>query len=147
LLAAGRRSSSKDLQPRNRDDKLPSPLANAAHLSGYFLTQVPRQNKQIIRPRLEHGRRSEHRDVRSRQQATLLVRAAVNDVAHEFRANAAVIEQRIPLGGGAVARDRLAGPLLFDEERKHLGLSGNNRLRQTRGGYQPIETSRAFLFA
>src|SRR5260221_14033708 len=87
----------------------------------------------------------EDRDMRARQELALLVRAAIHRVIDEIAAYAAVVEQRIALRGRAVADDRLASSLGFDEELEQLAFGALHPLRKAQIGAQLGEAEARFL--
>ncbi len=69
-----------------------------------------------VGPRLGDPLRRIDRDVRARREPAVLVRVAVDRVVEEVGADAAVVEERVPLARGAVADDLLPGPPQPDQQ-------------------------------
>ena len=114
--------SSADLHLRNRHHEPPTPVADIRHLLHDFVLQIPGQDQHVVRPCFLDLFGVEDRNVRSWQELALLVRAAVHGVVEEVGADAAVIEQGVPLARGAVTGDRLPFALGLDEEGQQLAL-------------------------
>ena len=68
----------------------------------------------------------------------MLVRIAVHGVIQEIRANAAVIQQRVPFAGRAVAGDRLARALGFDQKFQQRALRLLHLLGKCAVGFMPV---------
>src|SRR6266581_5979607 len=100
------RPSSADSRIWNRNNELSAPLSNKSHLLHDFISQIPRQNQEIIRPHFPDFLRRVDRDVRSRRKTPVLIRVAVNRVIEEIGADSTVVEKRIPLAGRPVTGDR-----------------------------------------
>src|SRR5438874_3729975 len=81
---------SHHLQGGDREDQPAAPVPHVAQLRGDFGTEVPWQYQDVVRPVLRDPVRVVDRDVRTRKELPLLVRAAVDGVTHQIRPDAAV---------------------------------------------------------
>ena len=75
--------------------------------------EVPRKEEDVIGHVREQFFRRVHPQVHPRCVEVLLMRALVHRVFDEVRSDAAVVEQGVPLGGGAVAGNPFPGGLHF----------------------------------
>src|SRR5262249_31607091 len=87
-----------------------------------FVLQVPRKNQQVIRTRLPYVFWRVDGDPNAREKLPLFVGTAVDDVIHEVGSNAAVIQERVALGGGAVGGNFFSALLGVNEELQELAL-------------------------
>src|ERR1700722_10712662 len=78
------------------------------------------------------------RNVRARQELSLLMRAAIHGVVEKIGSNPAEIQQRVALAGSAITRNLFSGALGIDQELKELALG---LLHLFSKGMIPIETS------
>src|SRR5580658_685582 len=101
-------SDSDDLERGNGEHQPPAPRADELELPADLLPQVPRQDNDVVRPGRGQSLGVVDRDVRAREELALLERAAINGVLEEVRSDATVVEQRVALARGPVARDRFA---------------------------------------
>src|SRR3954447_24026247 len=114
--------SIEDLQLRNRDDKARAPGPCIRQLSRDLFPEVPREDEDEGRPGLVQPLRLEDRDVRAGQEASVLVRIAIDRVLEEVRTNTAVVEERVALSGCTVAHDRVARAFRPDQELEERAL-------------------------
>ena len=98
----------ENVSDRDRHDQLRAPLARVGELLRDLPREVPGQDHDRVGTRLGDPLRRLDRDVRSRREPPVLVGIPVDGVVEEVRADAAVVEQRVPLAGRAVADDLLA---------------------------------------
>src|SRR5262249_9218868 len=113
---------SKHLDGRNRHDELAAPFTDVLSLGRDLAPQVPGQDQDVVRTCGADLRRIEDGDVRSGRVATLFQRACVHGVVQEVGADAAIIQERVALAGGAVARNRLARALRPNEKLEQVAL-------------------------
>ena len=130
-------------QLRRPRGEAPAPFADVRVLLGDLLAQVPRQDEHDVRARLAQRLERPDRDVRARQKLALLVRVGVDGVVEEVGAHAAVVQERVALGGGAVARDRLALALEVDQELERRPLVALDTARVVAVGLQRAEPAAA----
>lgn len=101
--------SPNDPRLRNRDDEAPTALSVLRLLRQDFVSEVPGQQKGVIRHCLQEllGRVNGKMD--AGHVSSLLVRIAIDDEIQGLLTNAAVIQERAALGGCAVSGN--SGPL------------------------------------
>ena len=105
----GRPSSLVDAQLRRAHHEPAAPLAHERELLHDLVPQVPGQDEDQVGLGLADGvRRAGSGMCDAGQVVALLVRVEVARVLDEVRADAAVVEQRVALGGRAVAGDPAA---------------------------------------
>ena len=98
---------SQQLHLRDGDDEAGSPVAGVGELRHDLPLEVPRQDQDVVGPLLFERIRMADRDVRPRQEQSLLVRVAIDRELEQVGTNAAVVKQRVALAGSAVASDPL----------------------------------------
>src|SRR5271166_2010798 len=118
-----RRSCSREQrQLRSPRREPPAPLANEAQLLDDLVLQVPRQDQHDVGLLLAYRLGRADGDVAARQEVPLLVRVQIAGVVDEVATYAAVVEQRVALGRGAVAGYAQAVLLEGDQEAEDLAL-------------------------
>src|SRR5215210_26868 len=113
---------SEDLHGGDRDDEAGAPLARVGELLDDLRPQVPGQDEDVVGPRLGEALGRLDRDVGAGQPHPLLIWIAVDGVLEKVGADPAVVEERVALSGGAVARDDLALSARADEELEEVSL-------------------------
>src|SRR5579884_1685579 len=116
----------------DRDDELRPPGARVRELRHDFVLEVPGEDEDVVGPGLVEPRRGEDGDVRPRQELAVLVRVAVDGEVDEVGANAAVVEERVPLPRRPVAGDALPRALGGDEDVEQLALRLADALLEAR---------------
>jgi len=96
-----------------------------------LLPKVPRQDQQIVRPRLVNSVGVDDRDARAGQIPSLFVRAAIDSVIEKIRANAAIVKQRVAFAGRAITGDGFAGTLGVDQKIQQASLGFDDALAET----------------
>src|SRR6266852_3637234 len=108
---------------RNRRYAPAAPFPYIGHLSHDLLAEIPGQQQQIVRLRFGDPVGMVYYDVGARQEAALLVGAAIDDIVDEVRPDAAIVQQRVALGWRPIADDGLAPLLVIDEEAQQPALA------------------------
>ena len=99
-----------------------APLTCVCELAHDLVLQVPRQDEDLIGLRLGDPLGRVHRDVRTRQEAPVLIGVAIHRVLQQIRADSAVVEQGVALGRGAITHDLLAIALAAEQEGQEVVL-------------------------
>src|SRR5262249_17102039 len=87
---------------RNWDDQLRAPLLRIGELLCDLFRKIPRKDHDRIRPCVGDALRRLDPYLRPRCEAPVLVRISIDGVVEEVRADAAVVQQRVPFPGCAV---------------------------------------------
>ena len=125
-----------DGQLGNRHDERAAPFARVGQLRHDLFLQVPRQDQDVVGPRLGQPLGCVNRNVRARQKLAVLVRIAVDRVVQEIGADAAIVQQRVALARRAVADNLLAGAAGRDQELQQLALGLLDLLGEVQVGVQ-----------
>src|ERR1700722_9321606 len=115
-------TSLDNVERGNRVNELPAPGPYVLQLLADLVPQVPRQDEDVVRPRLGQAFRRVDGNVRAGQELPLLDRAPVDRVREQVGPDAAVVEQGVPLAGGAVAGHRPAAGGGVEQEPEQVGL-------------------------
>src|SRR5215472_16699488 len=99
---------SDDVKLGDRENQPSPPRLDVVKLLADLVPEIPGQDENVVGPGLGEAFRRVDRDMRAREELPLLHRAPVNGVLQEIRADPAVIEERVSLARGAVARDGMA---------------------------------------
>ena len=102
-----------------------------AHLRNDLVLQIPRQDQQVIRPRLVDCGYRIDRNVHSWRIAAVLVWVAVDSEIEEISADAAVVEQCIAFAGSAISAHLRALLLALNQEGQKLALRVDEPLPKT----------------
>src|SRR5204862_1565455 len=79
------------------------------------------------------------------KEQSLLMRVAVDRIVDEVRADAAIVEQSVALGGRAVPHNRDIASLAIDEERQQLSLGFAHALGKVSVGLDLRDADRVLL--
>src|SRR5688572_5677521 len=115
-MSAAAPTSFEHLDARDGYHEFSAPLAHVSALLRDLRQQIPGKNQDVVRLRFPNALRRQDRNARSGCEAPLLVRTAVHRVVQKIRADAAIVEQCIPLAGRAVPDNRLALLLRVDQK-------------------------------
>ena len=102
------------------EDQAPAPLPDVGELLGELVAQVPGQDQHVVGLVLGDPLRREDRDPGAGGEPAVLVGVAVDRVRQQVGPDAAVVEQRVALAGGAVADHLLARAARVDEKRHEV---------------------------
>src|SRR5207248_5315402 len=109
-----------DFRDRHHEPAAPSPYVR--HLLDDLFSEVPRQDEDVVGPRLVDLVRRVNRNVCYREELPLLVRAAIDGEIEEIGADPTIVEERVSLSRGTVPNHFLASALRQDEEVEQLAL-------------------------
>lgn len=108
----------------DRHDELPAPFVDVGELGADLVVEVPREDQHVVGTCPVELLDGEHGHVHAGAEAAVLVRVAIDDEVDEVLTDAAVVEHRHALAGGAVPDDLLAGLLRVDQELEQRALGG-----------------------
>ncbi len=119
-MDATRRGDQTHPDVRDGNDELAAAPPVLVLLPQDLVGEVPGEQQRVVGHRLDEPLRRDDRDAHARHEAPLLVGAAIDDEIQRLGPDAEGVEQRAPLGGGAVGGDPLALRLEAPEERPQL---------------------------
>src|SRR6266404_344499 len=116
-----------------------------AHLSDDLIFQIPRENKQIIRPHLIDSRHRINRNVHSGRVASMFVGIAIDCKIEKIRADATIVEQCIPFTGSTISAYLRTLLFAFNQEQQKLALRAMNFRSKPRVTPDVLKSNRALV--
>src|ERR1700722_1690125 len=136
---------SDDVKLWNGKDQSRPPCPGVLELLADFLLQVPWQHKDVVRPGLCQAIGRMNRNVSSRQEPSLLYRAAVDRVLDKIFSDPAMIEQRVALARCAVSSNRPTFPRRADQKVEQVTLDAQDFPGKSSMSGQSVQAGPALL--
>ena len=135
----------KNSRLRDRNDETAAPSSDDAHLLDDLVLEIPWQQQHVIGSSLGDGIGCQDRNAVTRQITALLEDIAIDCEFDNIRSDAAIVQQRIALGGRAIGGDGGATLLQGNEKRQQLSLGVRDALGERRIGCDEVKAGVALL--